>query len=180
MKRYRLVKAVFFCAALTSVGFSQRPEPPLEPLMFLSFYSPSSHGGFRSKLPGQDSWFGHLWIDHRKIGLIVPGKFVTLKIPEGSHVIAGERAVNGVRFGMAQESDIQTAISLHEGPRYFMRLTVQSRQIAGFGPLHYLAEQVTCQEAYSEAVALEPVKLKHIEKSSLEYVVRESYFPECE
>lgn len=101
-------------------------------------------------------------------------------MPEGDHTIAGERAVNGVRFGAAPESGIQTAISLHPGRRYFMRLTVDSKQIAGFGPLLYAAESVTCQEAYSEAVALEPVKLKHIERSSREMIVHESYFPECE
>jgi hypothetical protein len=158
---------------------AQTPATPPE-LVLLSLYSASSHGGFRTKLPGRDSWFGDLWVDHRKIGLIVPGKFVTLRMPEGDHIIAGERAVNGVRFGAARESGIQTAISLHRGRRYFMRLTTDSRQIAGFGPLHYAAEPVTCQEAYSEAVALEPVQLKHIEKSSLEQVVRESYFPECD
>jgi hypothetical protein len=177
MKRDQFVMAVFLWAALASLTFSQEP-PPLAPVL-LSLYSPSSRGGFRTKLPGRDSWFGHLWVDHRKIGLIVPGKFVTLKIPEGEHIIAGERGVNGVRFGAAPESGIQTAISLHRGTRYFMRLTVDSRQIAGFGPLYYAAEPVTCQEAYSEAVALEPVKLKHIAKPSLEQVVRESYFPEC-
>jgi hypothetical protein len=100
-------------------------------------------------------------------------------MPEGDHTIAGERATNGVRFGAAPESGIQTAISLKRGTRYFMRLTVDSKQIAGFGPLHYIAEQVTCQEAYREAAAMEPVKLKRIEKSSLDYVARESYFPEC-
>jgi hypothetical protein len=180
MKGNPLFMALFLWLAFGSLTFSQDTptEPPLEPVL-LSLYSLPSHGGFRSKLPGQDSWFGHLWVDHRKIGLIVPGKFVTLKIPEGEHIIAGERGVNGARFGPAPESSIQTAVSLHRGTRYFMRLTVDSRQVAGFGPLHYLAEPVTCREAYSEAVALEPVKLKHIEKPILEQVVRESYFPEC-
>jgi hypothetical protein len=60
-----------------------------------------------------------------------------------------------------------------------VRLTIDSKQIAGFGPLHYIAESITSQEAYAEAAALEPVKLKLIERSSLEQVVRNPYFPEC-
>jgi hypothetical protein len=145
----------------------------------VNLYSPRSSGGFRSKFPGRDSWWGPLWIDHREIGQIVPGEFLILKIPEGDHSFAGERAVNGVRFGAARESSIQTVISFHPGGLYYVRLTVDSKQVAGFGPLHYLAESITCQEAYAEADALEPVKLNHIERSSLEQVVRNPYFPEC-
>jgi hypothetical protein len=32
---------------------------------------------------------GPLWIDHREIGQIVPGKFLILKIPEGDHSFGG-------------------------------------------------------------------------------------------
>jgi hypothetical protein len=154
-------------------------ELPLAPVL-LSLYSPSWHGTvLQSEFPGRGPWFGHLWVDHREIALVVPGKFVTLKMAEGDHIIAGERATNGIRFGAARESGIQTAISLHRGTRYFMRLTVDSKQIAGFGPLHYIAEPVTCQEAYLEAAALEPVKLKRIERSEVDKIARETYFPEC-
>jgi hypothetical protein len=84
----------------------------------VSLYSPRSNGGFRNKLPGRDSWWGPLWIDHREIGQIIPGKFLILKIPEGDHSFAGERAVNGVRFGVARESSIQTVISFHQRGLY--------------------------------------------------------------
>lgn len=179
----RCALAVLTIAAMAFAAIAQQSESPTElPLapVLLSLYSPSWHGTvLQSELPGRGPWYGHLWVDHREIGLIFPGKFVTLKMPEGDHIIAGERAINGIRFGAARESGIQTAISLHRGTRYFMRLTVDSKQIAGFGPLHYIAEPVTCQQAYREAVALEPVKLKRIEKPSLDYIAREPYFPEC-
>jgi hypothetical protein len=181
MKGNLLAIAMLLWIALTGRTSSQDlpAEQPPEPVL-LSLYSPAWRGTvLQSEFPGRGPWFGHLWVDHRKIGLIVPGKFVTLKMPEGDHAIAGERATNGVRLGAAPESGIQTAVSLRRGMRYFMRLTVDSKQIAGFGPLHYVAELVTCQEAYQEAAASEPVKLKRIEKSSLEQVVREPYFPEC-
>jgi hypothetical protein len=176
----RCALALLMIAVMALAAIAKESESPTElPLapVLLILYSPSWHRTvLQSEFPGRGSWFGHLWVDHRKIGLIVPGKFVTLKMPEGDHIIAGERAINGIRFGAARESGIQTAISLHRGTRYFMRLTVDSKQIAGFGPLHYIAEPVTCQEAYREAATLEPVKLKRIQRSSLDSIARESYF----
>ena len=124
------------------------------------------------EVPGRKSWAGHLWVDHRKVGFILPGEFLTVKLPEGEHSLAGER------FG-GHESSAQTTLSLHEGERYFGRLIVESKAVAGIGPTHWMAETVTCQEAYREAAASEPVKLKHIEKSFLDSVAREPYFPEC-
>jgi len=150
---------------------AQRPESPPVPV-FLTLYSP--HGPSMLELPGRKSWGGRLWVDHQKIGLITPGQFLILKLPEGDHSLAGER----FSF-VAHESSIQTVISLHSGERYFMRLVIESKAVGGFGPTRWLAEQVTCQEASREAAAAEPVKLKRIEKSSLDYVARESYFPEC-
>jgi len=114
-------------------------------------------------------------MDHKKIGLITPGQFLTLKLHEGDHSLAGER----FSF-VAHESSIQTVISLHKGERHFIRLIIESKAVAGFGPTRWVGEQVTCLVAYREAAAAEPVKLKRIEKSSLDYVVREPFFPECE
>jgi hypothetical protein len=179
----RCTLALLTIAVTALAAIAQQSELPTDlPLapVLLSLYSPSWHGtALQSEFPARGPWFGHLWVDHRELGLIVPGKFVTLKMPEGDHLIAGERAINGIRFGAARESGIQTAISLHPGTRYFMRLTVDSKQIAGFGPLHYIAEPVTCREAYDEAARNEPVKLKHIEKSEVDKIARETYFPEC-
>jgi hypothetical protein len=96
----------------------------------VNLYSPGSKGGFRTKVPGRDSWWGPLWIDHREIGQIVPGKFVTLTIPEGDHSFAGQRAVNGIRFGAARESSIQTVITLHQGAPYYVSRLTASRSLA--------------------------------------------------
>jgi hypothetical protein len=144
-------------------------EPPLGQVL-LSLYSP--HGKTMRIVPGRQPWRSPLWVDHQKIGTILPGQFLTLRLSAGDHSLAGFSA-------WGHESTIDTVISLHVGKRYFMRLIGDSKAVAGFGSAHYIAEEVSCQEAYPEAAALEPVKLKHIEKSSLEYVARESYFPEC-
>lgn len=145
-------------------------SPPV--LVLLTLYSP--HGPGMLEIPGRKSWGGHLWLDHRKIGFIVPGQFLTLKLTEGHHSLAGERFAFGPK-----ESSIQTDISLRKGERHFVRLIINSKAVAGFGSTRWIGESVTCQQAYSEAAALEPVKLKRIEKSSLDSVARESYFPEC-
>jgi len=151
-------------------GSSPTDLPPAHVL--LTLYSP--HGFGMLEWPGRKSWGGHLWIDHRKIGGIMPGQFLTLKLPEGDHSLGGEQSSILLR-----ESNLQTQISLHAGGRYFMRLIIESKAVAGLGPTRWIAEPVTCQEAYREAATLGPVKLKRIERSSLERVARESYFPEC-
>ncbi len=161
--------------AMPLAAIAQQSELPAElPLgqVLLSLYSP--HGPAMLELPGRKSWGGRLWVDHQKIGLIAPGQFLTLKLSEGDHSLAGER------FSFfAHESSIHTIVSLHRGERYFMRLIIESKAVAGLGPTRWIAEQVTCQEAYHEAATLEPVKLKRIEKSSLDYIARESFFPAC-
>ena len=166
MRRWTLIMIV----AMPLAAIAQQPESPTE-LVLLSLYSP--RGPVMRELPGRKSWDGVLWVDHSKIGFIISGQFLTLRLTEGDHSLAGQTS-----FG--HESSINTVISLHTGRRYFMRLIVDSKQIAGFGPTHFIAEPVTCEEAYREAAAMQPVKLKRIERSSLDYVARESYFPECE
>lgn len=78
-----------------------------------------------------------------------------------------------------KESGFNTAIALRGGERYFMRLIIKSKAVAGIGPTRWIAEPVKCQEAYGEAADMEPVKLKRIEKLSWSSVLRESFFPEC-
>jgi hypothetical protein len=167
--------ALFAVAVLALAAIAKESESPTKStprLVLLTLYSP--HGPSMFELPGRKSWGGRLWVDHEKIGLIEPGRFLTLKLPEGSHFLAGER------FSFfAKENSIHTDISLHRGERYFMRLVIESKAVAGLGPTRWIAERVTCQEAYREAAALEPVKLKRVEGQSLEYIARESYFPEC-
>jgi hypothetical protein len=165
-----LTMAVMAIAAVAKGPGSPTDLPPVQVL--LTLYSP--HGSSMLELPGRKSWGGHLWIDHHKIGGIMPGQFLILKLPEGEHSLAGEQSSFLVR-----ESNLQTPISLHAGERYFMRLIIESKAVAGLGPTRWIAEPVTCQEAYREAATLGPVKLKRIERSSLEQVARESYFPEC-
>ena len=138
----------------------------------LTVYSP--HGPGMLVVPGRKSWGGHLWLDHQEIGRILPGQFLTLKLHEGNHSLAGEAFCFCIR-----ESSMNTVISIQRGERYFMRLIVESKAVAGLGPTRWIAERVTCPEAYREAAALEPVKLKRIEKTSLDFIARESYFPEC-
>lgn len=157
--------------ALPLAAIAQQ-EPPLT---LVTFYS----AGKSSKLPfgggpGVQPWWGHLWVDDHKITFkrFGGGHFLTMKLSEGDHSLAGET-------NSGHEGSDKTVISIHKGIHYFIRLTSKSSG-APFAPIHSFAEQVTCQEAYREAVALEPVKLKRIQKSWLDYVVRESYFPECE
>lgn len=158
--------------AVPLAATSRQAELPAQSPVLLTLYSP--HGPGMWEIPGRKSWGGRLWLDHRKIGFIGVGQFLTLRLSEGDHSLAGERFSFRV-----SESSIQTSISLHSGERYFMRLIIESKAVAGFGPTRWIGEPVTCQEAYREAAALEPVKLKLIEKSSLDSVARESYFPEC-
>lgn len=166
--------AVFFVGSvLVSQAFPQGlpAKPPPEPAL-LTLYS--LHGFGLGEWPGRKSWGGFLWIDHRKIGKIIPGQFLTVKLPEGNHSLAGEQSSFVLR-----ESNLQTPMSLQAGERYFMRLIIESKAVAGLGPTRWIAERVTCQDAYREAATLEPVKLKRIDKSSLEQIAREPYFPEC-
>jgi len=121
--------------------------------------------------PGKQPWYGRLWVDGHKVTLIRKGQFLTLKLSEGDHSFAGESA-------WGHQSNTETDIFVHGGQRYFVRLTSKSNGMP-YAPVHHFAEQVTCQEAYGEAARSEPVKLKSIEKSSLDHVARESYFPEC-
>jgi hypothetical protein len=140
----------------------------------VTLYSPRGPAiaGATAGLPGRKAWYGHLWLNHKKIGLIRYGQFVTLQLPVGDHELSGQSA-----FG--HESTINTVISLR-GEHSFVRLIVESKAVAGFGPMHYVAEPVSCEEAYREAATLQPVKLKSIDSSfPLEHVVRESYFPDC-
>lgn len=129
--------------------------------------------GITAGMPGRKAWYGHLWLNHRKIAFISYGQFLTLKLPGDDYSLAGQTA-----FG--HEGSVSGVISLHSQEHYFVRLAVESKAVVGFGPMHYIGEKVSCQEAYREAATMEPVKLKRVEKSSLEQVVRESYFPECE
>jgi hypothetical protein len=121
--------------------------------------------------PGIQPWYSHLWVDGRKITFIRRGQFLTLRLPEGDHSLAGET-------NWGHESDAKTVISIHGEQRCFARLTSKSNGLP-YAPVHHFAEQVTCREAYDEASRNEPVKLKHIEKSEVDKVARETYFPEC-
>ena len=167
------VSALLIMAAVASVVAAQEPTPKPPAQALLTLYSP--HGPKMLVVPGRKSWGGHLWVDHNEVGLVTPGQFLTLRLPEGDHVLAGE----AFSF-FAKESAFNTPVSLHGEERYFMRLAIESKAVAGIGPTRWIAEPVTCQEAFQEAAALEPVKLKRIEKSFLDHLARESYFPECE
>jgi len=170
----RCALALLVTAVIAIVAVAKEPESPTElqsGQVLVTLYSP--HGPSMLELPGRKSWGGRLWVDDQKIGLIVPGRFLTLGLPEGNHFLAGER----YSF-FAKESSIHTDISLHRGERYFMRLVIDSKAVAGFGPTRWIAEPVTCEEAYHEAATLEPVKLKRIERSEVDRVARETYFPE--
>jgi len=170
--RFALALLAMAVVALAAIAEESSPTELPPGQVLLTLYLP--HGPSMLELPGRKSWGGCLWVDHQKIGLIVPGRFLTLKLAEGNHLLAGER----YSF-TPKESNTYTDISLHRGEHYFMRLVIESKAIAGIGPTRWIAEQVTCQEAYREAATLEPVKLKRIERSSLDYIARESYFPEC-
>jgi hypothetical protein len=112
-----------------------------------------------------------LWVDDHKVTLILKGQLLTLKLQEGDHSFAGQN-------GWARESGEKTDISVHGGQHYFVRLTSNSTGVP-YVPVHYFAEQVTCREAYDEAAGSEPVKLKHVQRSELDKIAREPYFPEC-
>ncbi|HKN16831.1 MAG TPA: hypothetical protein VJX47_07815 [Candidatus Sulfotelmatobacter sp.] len=168
MSRFALL--VFVVALSTNAQRSDLTADPTRELVLLTLYSP--RGPAMLELSGKKSWAGHLWLDHNKVGFIIPGQFLTLKLSEGEHAVAGEAF-------LARESSKNTVISLQRGGRYFVRLVVESKAVAGIGPTRWMAEQVTCKEAYGEAASLEPVKLKRIERPSLDHVARESYFPEC-
>ena len=172
MRRFLAMLATAVVAFTTIAKESESPTELLLGQELLTLYSP--HGPSMLEMPGRKSWSGRLWVDHNRIGLIGPGQFLTLRLPEGDHSLAGER----FSF-LAHESSIHTVVSLHGGKRYFMRLIIESKAIAGLGPTRWIAEQVTCQEAYREAAALEPVKLKRIERSEIDKIARETYFPEC-
>ncbi len=178
--RKTLIVILLFC---NLIGYAQpapkelptaqgRQVPPTE-VVLITLYS----AGKYSKLPfgggpGVQPWGSHLWVDNHKITVIRKGYFLTLRLPEGEHALAGEN-------GLGHESRGKIIISLQRRSRYFIRLTSKSSG-APYAPMHYFAEPVTCQEAYDDgAVAMEPIRMKHVEKSSLDYVVRESYFPEC-
>ena len=147
-------------------------EPTKQPDAILTLYSP--RGGMQRTVPGRYAWAGLLWIDNQRVTRrkMMPGHFLSLKLPNGSH------AITGWNF-WGHESDTGTAISLEAGKRYFVRLVADSHVVAGFGGTSYFGELVTCEEAHRDAAALEPIKLKHIADAFLESVVRESYFPEC-
>ena len=167
----RKIVLLLLAVALTPDLFPADSTPSrLAPETLLTLYSPRGHGML--EVPGRKSWAGHLWLDHDKVGFIIPGQFLTLKLAEGEHSISGEA------FG-AHESHNYTSLSLRRGEHHFIRLVIDSRAIAGIGPTRWIGEEVTCQEAYSEAAAFEPVKLKRIQKSFVDTVTRESFFPQC-
>ena len=157
--------------SVSLAAMGQVSESP-NALALLTVYSPE--GPSMLEFPGRKSWAGHLWLDHGDVGRLTPGHFLTLKLREGEHCLAGER----FSF-MAHESDVRTVFTLHSGQRSFMRLVIESKAVAGFGPTRWLAEPVTCQEASHEAAAAQPVLLKRLEKSALDQVAREPFFPEC-
>lgn len=171
--RYAL--ALLAMAVMPLAAIAKGPELPTEPpagQALLTLYS----AGNSMKLPfgggpGRQPWYGRLWVDGHKVTLIRKGQFLTLRLSEGGHSFAGESA-------WGHESDTKTDISVHSGQRYFVRLTSKSNGMP-YAPVHHFAEPVTCQEAYGEAARSEPVKLKRIEKSSLDHIAREPYFPEC-
>ena len=171
-KRFPAAALLLMTIGGRAVPQELRSNSQSEPAL-LTLYSP--HGPSMLELPGKKSWGGRLWVDHHKIGIILPGQFLILKLSEGEHSIAGEQSSFLVR-----ESNLLTPVSLHPGQRYFMRLIIHSKAVAGIGPTRWLAEPVTCQAAYDEAATLEPVRLKRIEKPFLDEVARDSYFPECE
>jgi len=171
MRRWTLLMVI----AIPLVVIAWQSELPAEPppaQVLLTVYS----AGSSMKLPfgggpGRQPWYSHLWVDGHKVAFIRSGQFLTLKLPEGNHSLGGET-------GWGHESDAKTDIYVHGGQSYFVRLTSKSNG-APFAPVHHFAEQVGCQEAYDEAARSEPVKLKHVERSELDKISREGFFPEC-
>ena len=168
------LRGSLLAVALSALACSQQSDPAHSSVtrqVLLTVYSP--HGPRMLMVPGRKSWTGHLWLDHVKVGFITPGQFLTLRLSGGDHSLAGEAF-------LAHESSNNTVISLRHDERYFARLVIENKAVAGIGRTRWFAEQVSCEEAYSEAAALEPVKLKRIEKPLLNHIARESYFPECQ
>ena len=88
--------------------------------------------------PGIQPWYSRLWVDGRKITFIRRGQFLTLRLPEGDHSLAGETA-------WGHQGDAKTVISIHGEQRSFVRLTSKSNGLP-YAPVHHFAEQVTCRE----------------------------------
>ena len=121
--------------------------------------------------PGIQPWASHLWVDGHKITFIRRGHFLTLKLSPGDHYLGGET-------GWGHESDSKTKISVPTGQHDFVRLTAKSNGLP-YAPIHHFVEELPCHVARGEAAGSEPVKLKHIEKSELERIAPEPFFPEC-
>jgi hypothetical protein len=141
--------------AIAVAGMLCAQEQTKPPDAILTIYSPRS--SMQRTIPGGHPWAGLLWIDHQKVTRqkMMPGHFLSLKLPNGSH------AITGWNF-WGHENDTGTAISLEAGKHYFVRLVADSHVVAGFGGTSYFGEPVTCEEARRDAAALEPVKLKHV------------------
>ena len=173
MKRNLFFAGVFATVFLWALVAAAQPATP--PTL-VTFYSV----GKSSKLPfgggpGTQPWWGFIWVDDHKIThqRFAGPHFLTIKLSEGDHSIAGE--TGGGHEAVADK----TTISVHGGIRNFVRLASKSNG-APFAPQHHIVEQVPCQQAHSEAASLDPFKLKRVEKSWLDSVVPESYFPGCE
>jgi len=116
-------------------------------------------------------FFGFLFDGEKRLGLLQPGRFMTLHLPGGPHTFSPASA-----WSVKHPSKkVLLPLTLEQGKQYFVQLTQTTK---GFMPFQHVT-QVDCETARQEASGTEPIKAKRVENGVRETLESAAYFPNC-
>jgi len=147
----------------------------------VTFYSTGSlfHAALKAGAtlgyPGKAPFTGFVFDGDRRLGLMQPGRFMTLHLPPGPHTFAPAT----MRSTKRHSEKTQLPVTLEPGKQYFVRLnqTIRGFYVVQIPIQHF--EQVDCETAREEASGTEPIKAKRVEKDVRGSLENVAYFPSC-
>lgn len=117
---------------------------------------------------------GMLFDGHRKIALLTPGTFVTLRLVAGTHRLNGNKAA----IDPADHDTLRLDVA--SGSHPFVRLTTTS---AGAWVVQVIKAHLalaTCDEARKEAATTKPLPTRLVQKDARSLLVPSAGLPVCE
>jgi len=143
----------------------------------VTFYSAGSMGKALLKAEAtvgsyyKRPFVGFLFDDEHRLGLLQPGRFMTLHLPGGPHTFSPASA-GSVKH---PSEKVRLPLTLEPGKKYFVQLTQTTK---GFMPFQHI-RQVDCEIARQEASGTEPIKAKRVENGVRDRLESAAYFANC-
>ena len=124
-------------------------------------------------IKGDAPSIANLFDGKQKLAYITPGRFVSIQLPAGKHVLTASREFN------YPDGKAPVELSVERGGHYFYRMRT-TRKMTPLGQrLTARLEAVSCEVSRDEAASHKAISIDRVEKDKRSSLVDKDSFPNC-